>query len=136
MITAEFRGDGDLERSQRLFKKVIQLTKEGLFAATFGFKSQIRAAAGSIMDNIAEGFERDSRLEFINHLSYSKGSTGETRSQLYRGYDMNYWSEEKAISLIEEYKRLASHIANFIKYLNTYYSGYKRKASLKILKKS
>ena len=81
--------------------------------------SKIRLAAGSIMDNIAEGFERDSRLEFINHPSYSKGSTGETRSQLYRGYDMNYWSEEKAISLIEEYKRLASHIANFIKYLNT-----------------
>ena len=70
------------------------------------------------MDNIAEVFERDSRLEFINHLGYSKGSTGETRSQLYRGCDRNYWPEEKAISLIEEYKELASHIANFIKYLN------------------
>ena len=102
-----------------MFKKVIELTKEGPVCSDFRFKSQIRAAAGSIMDNIAEGFERDSRLEFINHLNYSKGSTGETRSQLYRGNDMNYWSEEKAISLIEEYKQLASRIANFIKYLNT-----------------
>jgi four helix bundle protein len=107
------------KEARRLFKRVIDLTEDGPVCSDFRFKSQIRQVAGSIMDNIAEGFERDSRLEFINHLSYSKGSTGETRSQLYRGYDMNYWSEEEAISLIEEYKQLASHIANFIKYLNT-----------------
>ena len=107
------------KEARRLFKRVINLTEDGPVCSDFRFKSQIRQAAGSIMDNIEEGFERDSRLEFINHLSYSKGSTGETRSQLYRGYDMNYWSEEKAISLIEEYNQLASHIANFIKYLNS-----------------
>ena len=116
------------KEARRLFKKVIQLTKEGPVCSDFRFKSQIRQAAGSIMDHIAEGFERDSRLEFINHLSYSKGSTGETRSQLYTGYDMNYWSEEKAVSLIEEYMELAPHIANFIKYLNsTNVSGNKFK---------
>ena len=107
------------QEARRLFKRVINLTEDGPVCSDFRFKSQIRQAAGSIMDNIAEGFERDSRLEIINHLSYSKGSTGEIRSQLYRGYDMNYWPEEEAIFLIEEYKQLASHIANFIKYLNT-----------------
>jgi four helix bundle protein len=70
------------KEARKLFKKVIELAKEGPVCSDFRFKSQIRAAAGSIMDNIAEDFERDSRLEFINHLSYSKGSTGETRFQL------------------------------------------------------
>lgn len=70
------------------------------------------------MDNIAEGFERDSRLEFVNFLSISKGSAGEVRSQLHRGFDMGYWNENEFNELHNEYKVLASHIANFIKYLN------------------
>ena len=48
-------------------------------AKDFRFKNNFKEAAGSVMDNIAEGFERESRLEFINALSYSKGSTGEVR---------------------------------------------------------
>ncbi len=43
----------------------------------------MRGSSGSIMDNIAEGFERGSKLEFINSLSYSKGEVGELKSQLY-----------------------------------------------------
>ena len=59
------------------------------------------------MDNIAEGFERDSRLEFVNALSYSKGSTGEGRSQLFRGLDKGYWNQPELDELNEEYKNLA-----------------------------
>ena len=50
----------------------------------------MKAAAGSIMDNIAEGFERNSRLEFLNSLSISKGESGELKSQLYRAIDDLY----------------------------------------------
>jgi four helix bundle protein len=70
------------------------------------------------MDNIAEGFERDSRLEFVNFLSFGKGSTGETRSQLVRGIDMEYWLENDVKELSVEFQNLAKDIANFIRYLN------------------
>jgi len=52
-------------------------------AKEFRFAEQMQSAAGSIMDGIAEGFERNSRLEFANSLSISKGECGELKSQLY-----------------------------------------------------
>jgi four helix bundle protein len=111
----------DLEiwrEARNLYKKILALTDRPGVVKDFRFKDQIRAAAGSVMDNIAEGFERDSRLEFINFLSISKGSAGEVRSQLYRGFDMQYWNETELNEIISEYRTLASHVANFIKYLN------------------
>ncbi len=56
----------------------------------FRYKDQIRGSVGAIMDNIAEGFERGSKLEFINSLTISKGDVGEYKSQLYRGLDNQY----------------------------------------------
>jgi len=107
------------KEARRLYKKVLDLIKREEVAKEFRFKNNLKEAAGSVMDNIAEGFERDSRLEFVNALSYSKGSTGEVRSQLFRGFESEYWNESELNELNEEYKKLASHIANFIKYLNT-----------------
>ena len=112
----------DLEiwkEARRLYKKILELLKREEVAKDFRFKNKMKEAAGSVMDNIAEGFERDSRLEFVNALSYSKGSTGEVRSQLFRGFDNGYWNELELNEVNDEYKNLASHIANFIKYLNT-----------------
>ncbi len=94
------------------------INKNPLFTNDFRFRDQVRASAGSVMDNIAEGFERSSKLEFVNFLSIAKGSTGEIRSQLYRAIDNNYVDRIEVITIIDEYEKLAREIAGFISYLN------------------
>lgn len=59
-----------------------------------GFKDQIQRASVSVMSNIAEGFERGTKNEFINYLFIARGSCGEVRSQLYIGLDAGYLNEE------------------------------------------
>lgn len=106
------------QQARKLAIQVKRLTEKEKFSKDFKFVSQITDSAGSAMDNIAEGLERGSQFEFVNHLSYSKGSTGETRSQLYRSFDFGYIEQNEADELIAAYDDLASHIANFIAYLN------------------
>lgn len=73
-----------------LSKRIYQLTFTEPIKSDFRLKDQMCGSAGSIMDNIAEDFERGSQLEFVNSLSYSKGEAGELRSQLYRCLDNHY----------------------------------------------
>ena len=103
--------------SRKLSLKIFKLTETGAASRDFKFRDQIRNSAGSVMDNIAEGFERSSQFEFVNFLGISKGSSGEVRSQLYRGMDQNYFTSD-CNELIKEYDELASKIAGFMKYLN------------------
>lgn len=84
----------------------------------FRFAEQMRSAAGSIMDNIAEGFERNSRLEFINSLSISKGEAGELKSQFYRALIDNHINQEEFAQLYELADKQTRRTASFIKYLN------------------
>src|SRR5215831_476644 len=106
------------QEARKLYRMILIFTERPDVKSNFRFKSQIIEASGSVMDNIAAGFERDSRLEFINFLSIAKGSAGETRSQLYRGFDMGYWNESQLLELSTQYKILGANIANFIRYLN------------------
>jgi four helix bundle protein len=117
---ATFHRFEDLEIWQvarKLSLKIFTLTEVGAASKDFKFRDQIRRSAGSVADNIAEGFERSSQFEFVNFLGISKGSSGETRSQVYRGIDQQYFTED-ANELIKEYDGLASKIAGFMKYLN------------------
>lgn len=73
-----------------LCKDIYIITDAESFKCDYRFTQQIRAAAGSIMDNIAEGFERNGNKEFVNFLYIAKGSCGEVRSQLLRANDVGY----------------------------------------------
>ncbi|WP_125718755.1 four helix bundle protein [Flavobacterium ustbae] len=111
----------DLEiwkEARRLAKEIHIISIETELKSDLRFKNQIKSSSGSVMDNIAEGFERDGNLEFRQFLSIAKGSAGETRSQLYRVFDFEYISEEKFEALKKDYENLSGKIKNFITYLN------------------
>jgi four helix bundle protein len=117
----------DLEvwkKAREICKYISQLTQKELFSKDFSLKDQIKRSSGSVMDNIAEGFERGGNREFINFLTYSKGSLGEVRSQTYRAFDYNYITEDEFNTLISESTSLSERIGKFISYLKN--SDYKR----------
>ena len=82
------------QKARELCRTVFKITNQGPFSKDFGLKDQIWRAAGSSMDNIAEGFDDMSNKEFIRFLGYSLRSCSEVQSQLYRALDCRYVSKE------------------------------------------
>lgn len=85
----------------------------------YGFKDQIQRASVSVMNNIAEGFERNSDAEFKRFLDIAKASCGEVRSMLYLAEDLKYTSKKEAEELRKKCSYLSGGIANLMKYLKS-----------------
>ncbi|UPQ75592.1 four helix bundle protein [Chryseobacterium nepalense] len=104
--------------SRELCKDIYEIIESTNLKNNFKLCNQIDSSSGSVMDNIAEGFERNENKEFIQFLSIAKASCGETRSQLYRVFDRNFISQEKFEILKDQKEVLSRKIGSFIKYLN------------------
>ena len=72
-------------------------------AKDYGFADQMRRATISIMNNIAEGFERDTNVDTMKFLFIAKASAGEVRSMAYAGLDLGYFTLEQS----EEIRQLS-----------------------------
>lgn len=107
------------QEARELCKIVYEITSIAPFCNDFKFRDQMRASAGSAMDNIAEGFDRGGNKEFYQFLSVSRGSTGEVRSQSYRAFDNKYITEKKLNELLERTDSLSRKIYNLMQHLKT-----------------
>jgi len=103
--------------SRILVEKIYYITRQGKFLRDFGLSNQFQRAVVSISVNIAEGFERNTRKEFMQFLYISKGSCGEIRSLLYLALYLDYISVNEFSKLKEHVIDLSKAIAAFIRYL-------------------
>lgn len=103
--------------SRELYRQVWLVINRKTIQKQFRLVSQMEAAAGSIMDNIAEGFERGSRNEFILFLGYAKGSCAELRSQLYRLLDTDRIEKTEFDHAFKQAEKVSAQLQKFIGYL-------------------
>lgn len=115
----------------RIFNEEIgKLIDSGRFQRSYRLIDQIEGSAGSIMDNIAEGFERSGNKEFIQFLYIAKGSAGECRSQLYRMLDRAYITQTEFSLLYKMIMEIIILIQKLVNYLHkSTITGTKYKSS-------
>lgn len=106
------------QKARVLCRVIKEFTNKEEFSRDFKLVTQVKGSSGSAMDNITEGFERVGNKEFIQFLFISKGSAGETRSQLYRALDTNYITEEEfkmAYDIADEVGKLIRGLITHLK---------------------
>ncbi len=114
------------QEARELCKVIFSLTSIEPFNKDFKFRDQIRASAGSVMDNISEGFERGGNKELGQFLFIAKGSCAEVRSQSYRAFDSTYISKEILEELLERTDKISRRTNTLIKHLkNSNLKGHK-----------
>src|SRR4051812_18341378 len=106
------------QKARVLNQQVYEVIRYELFSKDYKLREQLNGAAGSIMDNIAEGFGRSGNQEFISFLSIAHGSAMETKSQLFRAFDRNYIDAAKAAELNTLIEDISKMLNGFINYLN------------------
>ncbi len=100
------------QKAVEFAKEIYLITEKKGLKNDFGLKNQMRDSAVSISNNIAEGFERRSRKEYLNFLNIAKASAGEIRSQLYVAFEVGYLEKSELEHLREKAKFLSGSITN------------------------
>lgn len=112
------------QKARALTNAAYDLTRLPGFGKDSELNRQIRGAAVSAMSNIAEGFERWTRKEFVRFLDIAKGSAGEVRSQLYVALDQRYITAEQFEKTKAAALETSKLIAGLIGYLTEQSSAY------------
>ena len=106
------------QKARQLANSVYDLTECSKFAKDFHLTGQIQDAAGSVMHNIAEGFDSGTNLEFIRFLKIARRSASEVQSELYLALDRNYINQGElslAYNLATETKRLINGMISYLR---------------------
>jgi four helix bundle protein len=106
------------QKGIQLVKQVYIITNEGKLSKDFGLKDQLRRASVSIPTNVAEGFERRSRKEYVNFLNIAKGSAGELRSLLRVALEVDYIEQSTYSQLNDQAIELSRMLFNQIQSIN------------------
>jgi four helix bundle protein len=105
--------------ARALTGKVYRLSSHGAFAVDYGFRNQICRAAVSIVSNIAEGFERRSRGQFLQFLDIANGSAGEVRAQLYIALDLGYITQAQFQDALQDVIAVGKMLTSLYQYLKS-----------------
>lgn len=107
------------QKARELVNSVYKITSLGQFSRDFGLRDQIRRAAGSVMHNIAEGFDSGTDAEFRRFLRISLRSVSEVQSQLYTALDQSYLIKDQFDALYAEAELVKGFIRKFVFYLSS-----------------
>ena len=101
------------QKSIDLVEEVYQLIKHLPKDEIYALSSQMRRSAISIPSNIAEGQQRHTTKEFVNFLSFAKGSNAELQTQLIICIRLGYFTKEQiqgTLNLSEEISRMLTKL--------------------------
>src|SRR5687768_10203900 len=101
------------QEARKLVKMIYELTNSGALPKDFGLRDQIQRASVSSMTNIAEGFDRESKLEFARFLGFARGSAVEVQSLLYAAFDIKYINEAQLKEFYEQARKTKALIGGF-----------------------
>lgn len=105
------------QKARQLANAIYDLTDRPIWRKDLELRNQIRGAAGSVMHNIAEGFDAGSDAEFTRFLKIARRSASEVQSELYLALDRKYITGEElevAYGLATEAKRLVNGMIGYL----------------------
>ena len=105
------------QMARLLTQMVYAATKQEEFNRDFGLKDQIQRASGSVMHNIAKGFDGGSNAEFAKFLRYAQRSCTEVKSELYVALDQRYITQTQFDEIYGLASQTHAKIGGFIRYL-------------------
>jgi four helix bundle protein len=105
------------QQAREMVKDIYRDFHSGRGSKDFGFRDQIQRAGISVMNNIAEGFERSTEVEFARFLDMARASCGEVRSMYYAAEDLSYVDSEVADSRRSKARQISAGIASLASHL-------------------